>query len=435
MTKTTNRTATTLRARALRPAVAALAVAAVGLPLAAGPASASPATASPDAATRVDVRHHPHPFPHPAPHHGASRDLVAASRGVVEAGSVGHLALVGDGRRVTGVATGLADRATGRPLRLDDQFEIGSNTKTFTAVLALQLVARGELGLDDTVEHHLPGVVPGGDAITVRMLLQHTSGLYSFTGDEPFFRSLLADPRRVWTPEQLVAIATSHDPTFPPGQGWSYSNTNYIVAGMIIEKVSGRELPDLVRDRIARPLGLRHTELLRGAAPRIGPGYAHGYLIAFDDAGRPEAWTDVSDGALGGWAGAAGAVLSTPAELARFYSALLQGRLLPKAQLAQMQTTVPLPDGFGPYPGGYGLGLIRTETPCGTVWGHGGDTLGHHSTVALTADGRRFAITDTTSGPNPLDGPTPPAQKLADAMGHAEEAAVCAMVGKPVPKG
>jgi len=396
-------------------------LACVGLVATSGAALASPAMALTPASAASAGR----------PEHGHGNPLEPATRAVVAAGAVGHVAYVDDGRRVAVAVAGLADRATGRALRPDDQFEIGSNTKTFVSVLALQLVARGQLKLTDSVEKVLPGVVPGGDRVTVKMLLQHTSGLFNYTADEPFFQSVLADPKRVWTPAELVAVAVRHRPDFAPGTSWNYSNTNYVLVGMIVEKVAGHPVADLIEHRIARPLGLTHTYLATTTATNTGRGYAHGYVGSFTGA-RP-AYTDVSGWALGGWAGTAGAVISTPAELARFFSAVLAGRLLPPAQLAAMQQTVPLPKDFGGVVGGYGLGLMRIETPCGTVWGHGGDTLGHHSTAVTTPDGRGAAVTDTTTEPSSVDGPNPKALALVAASGRAELVGICRMLGKPVP--
>jgi len=362
------------------------------------------------------------------PSTGAQLRLLSGK--VLASGSPGYLARVDDSRHVTSTAVGLADLATRRPLRSTDQFEIGSNTKVFTSTLALQLVGRGQLSLDDSVEKHLPGVVPGGKDITVRMLLQHTSGLFNYTADPAWQKAADAHPDQLYTPEQLVAIAMKHKPDFAPGTSWNYSNTNYILIGMIVEKVSGHTLADLVDHRIARPLGLTHTYLVKTVAPYTGPGYAHGYTVRFK--GSRPTYQDMSKNAIGGWGGAAGAIVSTPEELARFFSALMRGKLLPPAQLAEMKHTVPLPKSF-PFAGGYGLGLMKIDSPCGTVWGHGGDTFGHHSTAVVSADGRRTAITDTNAEPSDVDGPVPGALHFAKVAFAAEHATVCVMLDKPIP--
>jgi len=359
--------------------------------------------------------------------------LDRAARNVVAAGAVGYLAHVRDGDHVITARAGLADRRTGRPIGTDDQFEIGSNTKTFVATVILQMVARGRLALTDSIEKHLPGLVPGGDKISVRRILNHTSGIFNYTDDPSFMGPIEAGSQRRWTPRELVRIAVEHGPDFPPGAGWNYSNTNYVIAGMIAEKVSGRPLADLIEDRIARPLGLRRTSLVKDTVRYTGPGFAHGYLVHFTSV--PEAtYTDTSSSPIGSWGGAAGAMISTPGELATFFSALLGGRLLPDAQLAQMRETVPMstknPDT------GYGLGLMRRQTACGPMWGHGGDTMGHHSTAVVSDDGRRVAVTDLTTEPATEES-TPVGEtrgeRFGSAAGDAEATADCLALGRPVP--
>lgn len=360
------------------------------------------------------------------PDRGPMRDVA---RQVLAVGAPGYMARIDDGRRVTVTAAGLADRATGRPLTGREQFEVGSNTKTFVATLALQLVDRGKLDLDAPVSKYLPGVVPNGEHITVRMLLNHTSGLFSYTSDPEFFTDMEKDPQHVYTDRELLDVAFGHEPNFAPGGGWSYSNTNYILTGMILEKLTGKSMADLVQQRIARPLGLKRTYYADPRATDTGRGYAHGYAANFSE--KPLTYTDISDRPLGGWAGAAGAIISDQSELSRFFSALLGGKLISGPQLEQMKTTVPLPEGFG-MKGGYGLGLMEKETPCGTVWGHGGDTLGHHSTAVASGDGRRTAVSDTTVEPTDTE-QNPGVQRYYDVAIAAEFATVCAMYGKPFP--
>ncbi|MEU8240981.1 serine hydrolase domain-containing protein [Actinoplanes missouriensis] len=352
------------------------------------------------------------------------------ARHVLDAGPPGYLARIDDGRRVHTLAAGVADRRTGRPLTVRDQFEAGSNTKTFTAVLILQQVDRGRISLDAPVERYLPGVVPNGANITVRMLLNHTSGLFSYTGDPDFFVDMERDPQHVYTDAELLAIAFAHEPYFAPGKGWEYSNTNYTLLGMILQKQTGKSMPALVKQRITGPLGLKHTYYADPRATNTGPGYAHGYAITF--AGGTPRYTDTARWPLGGWAGAAGAVITTADDLSRFFSAVLQAKLFSRAQLTQMKTTVPFSADF-PIHGGYGLGLMRTDTPCGTVWGHGGDTMGHHSTAAATENGRRTAITDATGEPADLT-ENPGVQRYYQAiLFGADIVTACQMLGKPVP--
>jgi D-alanyl-D-alanine carboxypeptidase len=355
----------------------------------------------------------------------AMRDVA---RSVLSLGVPGYVARIDDGRRTSVTAAGVADRRTGRALTGRDQFEIGSNTKTFTAVLALQLVDRGQLDLDSPIERYLPGVVPNGRAITVRMLLNHTSGLFSYTADPDFLAGVRQNPQHVHTEQELLDTAFRHEPNFAPGAGWSYSNTNYTVLGVLLREVTGKSLPELLRQRITGPLGLRDTYFADPRATHTGRGYAHGYAITY--AGAAPGYTDVSAWPLGGFAGAAGAIISTPGDLSRFFESLLGGDLLSARQLAQMKTTVALPEDFGK--GGYGLGLMRIDSVCGTVWGHGGDTLGHHSSAVTTADGRRSAVTDLTANLGDAE-PNDGVARFVRVVTAADTVAICRMLGKPAP--
>lgn len=361
-----------------------------------------------------------------ASHDGAMQDVA---RQVLALGAPGYMARINDGNRVAITAAGLADKATRRPVTGYEQFEIGSNTKTFTATLALQLVDRGRLVLDAPVSRYLPGVVPNGENITVRMLLNHTSGLFSYTADPDFFANLEKDPQHVVTEQELLDVAFRHEPNFAPGKGWSYSNTNYILIGMILQRLTGESLPELVQERIARPLGLKRTYFANPRATNTGPGYAHGYAVKFGE--TPRTYTDVSGLPIGGWGGAAGAVISTQKELSQFFSAVLGGKLFSQEQLKQMKTTVDLPEGIG-IEGGYGLGLFKIDSPCGTVWGHGGDTLGHHSTAVASADGRRTAVSDTTVEPSDTE-QNDGVNRYYQVAFAAEDVTICQMLDKPVP--
>ncbi len=166
-------------------------------------------------------------------------------------------------------------------------------------------------------------MVPDGKNITVRMLLQHTSGLFNYTEDEDFISGALTDPTRVVTPQEILKGAFTHKPYFQPGQGWYYSNTNYIVLGELLRKVTGHPVKHLVQERIAKPLKLRDTYLADPFVKDTGPGFAHGYAAEIADS--KFSYTDTSGHTLS-WAGAAGAVVSTSRDLSTFYSACCPGR-------------------------------------------------------------------------------------------------------------
>jgi D-alanyl-D-alanine carboxypeptidase len=355
------------------------------------------------------------------PHHDAMEETA---RQVLSIGVPGYLARIDDGRRIDVTAAGVADRVTGRPITVRDQFEIGSATKIFTAVLVLQQVDRGRVALDAPVARYLPGVVPNGENVTVRMLLNHTSGLFNYIADPGYYQRMEQDPQHVSTARELLDLAFSHAPDFAPGQGWNYSNTNYVLLGELLRAVTGRSMPELVRQRIAGPLGLTRTYYPDPRATNTGRGYAHGYSVAFgtDD----PAYVDISDRPLGGWAGAGGAIISTAEDVSRFLSAVFGGRLLSEAALAEMKTTVPLPDGVG-IAGGYGLGIIRVDSPCGTVWAHGGDTRGHHSLAVSTEDGRRTAVADVTAQPS-VTATADGVGRYAEVVSAANTALFCAVL-------
>ncbi|MEV7782407.1 serine hydrolase domain-containing protein [Kitasatospora sp. NPDC088351] len=327
--------------------------------------------------------------------------LDDAVRGMVKAGGASAtLAAVREDYRITWQrAAGTADLATGAPATADGRFRIGSVTKTFVSTVILQLAAEHRIRLDDSVETILPGAVPNGSGITVRQLLNHTSGLFNYTEDASFD---LSDPARLqawlsggrytsYQPQQLVDLANTHPPYFAPGQGWHYSNTNYILAGMMIERVTGRSWADEVERRIIQPLGLTGTSMPINSPVIPGP-HANGY---YQVAGGPEDVTSLDPS----MAGSAGAGISTTADLTTFISALLGGRLLGPAELREMKRTSAYGEGTT-----YGLGLQRKDGPCGEYWGHGGGIPGYSTMMLGEVHGQRqFAASinpyDVSNGP------------------------------------
>jgi len=181
-----------------------------------------------------------------------------------------------------------------------------------------------------------------------------------------------------------VRIAVAHPPVFPPGTSFAYSNTDYVLLGLIIQAATGHPAGQELQARIFQPLGLRDT-YMPYADPHLRQPYAHGYLLGQPGATGPADTTVMSPS----WAGAAGGIVSTRADLARFATALLTGRLLPPAQLQQMLTTAPIPMGQG---AGYGLGIDSVPLPCGTAWGHTGDFPGYFSNAFTTTGGGSQAV-------------------------------------------
>ncbi|NEB81291.1 beta-lactamase family protein [Streptomyces sp. SID14478] len=275
-----------------------------------------------------------------------------------------------------------------------DHYRVGSVTKTFVATVMLQLEAEGRLSLDDTVDHWLPGLVTGHDndgrEVTLRQLLNHTSGIFSYTEDPAFQQAVFAkdgflkNRYRTWTPTELVRIGLGHQPYFKPGAGWHYSNTNYVLAGMVIEKATGSSYAHEIRSRIIAPLHLKATSVpgTRTSVPRpSSPAYAK---LTADGSGDPVDVTRINPSV----AGASGEVISDSKDLGTFYSALLRGKLLPQRQLDEMKTTV-VTDPEDPDAARYGLALMKERLPCGTtVWGHDGGIHGSSSLALSTEDGR-----------------------------------------------
>ncbi|GAA2782580.1 serine hydrolase domain-containing protein [Streptomyces rameus] len=339
--------------------------------------------------------------------HSATREAIEAA---VEAGVPGVTATARDTHGTWSTTAGVGDLRTGGHRSAADRYRVGSITKTFVATVLLQLEAEGRLSLDDKVDRWLPGVVRGhghdGRHITVRRLLNHTSGIYDYTSDDDFARAhFLKDGffrhrYDTLTPGALVAIAMRHEPEFAPGTSWSYSNTNYVLAGMVIEKVTGRSYATEITRRVIDPLHLTATSVpgTRVTVPRPS---SRAYSKLAETATGPTYDVTALNPSL---ASSAGEMISDSADLDRFYSALLRGKLLPAHQLKEMKTTVKI-DGVPNVR--YGLGLMDTTLTCGVhVWGHDGGIHGSTSSAVTTADGRHSLAlnfnADWTGEPAPV---------------------------------
>jgi D-alanyl-D-alanine carboxypeptidase len=309
---------------------------------------------------------------------------------VHEAGMYGIYADVRDGAQEWKGASGVADVATGRPVHPDMRQRIGSITKSFTSVAILQQVARGAVDLDAPLSRYLPGLVPGerGDKITVRMVLNHTSGIDDYIGGA--FPSLLEgstasldDNRfRTFAPRELVSFALAVPQTREPGATPGvYANTNYIIAGLLLEKVTGVTAEDYITRNVIDRAGLKNTSFPK--TPHIPGPHSKAYesWYGYIDPPRDYSVYNMS------WAWTAGAIVSTAEDLDRFYRALLGGRLIDRARLADMQTTVPVRAGGALL--NYGLGLYAADLPCGRFWGHDGAVFGMGTFAMTRADGRR----------------------------------------------
>ncbi|MCI3242336.1 serine hydrolase domain-containing protein [Streptomyces spinosisporus] len=302
-------------------------------------------------------------------------------RTALKQGAPGAMARIDDHGSVTRAAAGVADRKSKRPISNADRFRIGSVTKTFSAVVLMQLADEGRLKLDASVDHYLPGLLPDRK-ITVRQVLGHRSGLYDYTNDMfakavPGFEEVRT---KVFGYRQLVDRSLRHARTNAPGAAYSYSNTNFVVAGLLIEKLTGHSVRTEYQNRIIKPLKLRDTFYVH--PDRKIPGrHARGYLTP-DRAGAP--LVDATEQTVS-WAQSAGAVISSTRDLNTFLSALLGGRLMSSAQLKQMEHMVRVDSTQA-----YGLGLRRRTLSCGvSVYGHTGAVQGYYTYAFATKDGRR----------------------------------------------
>jgi D-alanyl-D-alanine carboxypeptidase len=323
-----------------------------------------------------------------AAHQATQRAIDAA----VAAGVPGVTIEVRDADGVWKSAAGVGDLKTGAPRGKNDRFRVTGITDTFVATVLLQMEAEKKLSLDDTVEHWLPGVVTGngndGSAITVRQLLNHTSGLFDYLADEEYGATYLRGDSYLQhrydtvTPEQRLKVAFSHAPMFTPGAGHWFSNTNDVLAALIIEKAGGRSYEDEVRRRIIEPLKLRATSN-PGTSTGLPRPSSRGYSKLFG--AQPDRIDDVTE-VNGSQSWGNGDIISSAGDLNRFYAALVHGQLLPPRQLKEMETTVDDPA----FPGAtYGLNIGRLTLSCGTsLWYRDGGTVGWISLSAMTEDGR-----------------------------------------------
>jgi CubicO group peptidase (beta-lactamase class C family) len=288
-------------------------------------------------------------------------------------------------------AAGVATIEDNTPLESDDRFQIGSVTKTFTATTILKLVETGKLTLEDTLIDWLPQEVtaniPDSDRITIRQLLNHTSGIAEYDGI--LLQQAVTNPDiflRNWQPEQIINLINNVAPFFAPGESWQYSNTNYILAGMVIEAATGNNIAAEMRSQIFAPLQLENTFFAE--EEEIPGGYVKGYLD-FDFDGI---LNDVSI-ANPSWTWSSGAIVSNTQDLTKFARSLYAGELLSEESLAQMFTLVDTGRGFS-----YGLGMMSFETPdLGTVVGHRGGTLGFNANMWYSSEDD-FTYVDLANG-------------------------------------
>ncbi|MDF9447921.1 serine hydrolase domain-containing protein [Bacillus toyonensis] len=309
-------------------------------------------------------------------------------RDALQLGYPGILANISKGGKTWSYAAGIADVRTKKPMKADFRFRIGSVTKTFIATVLLQLSGENRLNLDDSIEKWLPGVIQGngydGNQITIRQILNHTSGIADYMNSKDFD---IMDTKKSYTAEEFVKMGISLPPEFAPGKGWSYSNTGYVLLGILIEKVTGNSYAEEIENRIIEPLDLSNTFLPGNSSVIPGTKHARGY-IQLDGASELKDVTYINPGSSDG------DMISTADDLNKFFSYLLSGKLLKEQQLNQMLTTVPT-DREGT---GYGLGIVEFKLPNGvSVWGHRGSVLGFSTFVGGTLGGKHTLAVNLNS--------------------------------------
>ncbi|MCZ0873528.1 serine hydrolase [Peribacillus sp. AS_2] len=317
--------------------------------------------------------------------------IKQAMRDTLQLGYPGILAEIHKGGKTWSYAAGIADLSTKKPMKTDFRFRIGSVTKTFIATVLLQLAGENRLNLDDSIEKWLPGVIQGNgydsNQITIRQILNHTSGIADYIKSKDFD---IKDTKKSYTAEEFVKMGVSLPPDFAPGKGWSYSNTGYVLLGILIEKVTGNSYAEEVENRIIEPLELSNTFLPGNSTVIPGTKHARGYE-SYDGESVLKDVTYSNPGSSDG------DLISTADDLNKFFSYLLSGKLLKEQQLNQMLTTVPTGiEGID----GYGLGIYETKLPNHvSIWGHGGGvpgfstfaggTLGGKHTLAINLNGHK----------------------------------------------
>ncbi len=284
---------------------------------------------------------------------------------------------------------GTTERGGGTPVSLDDHVRIGSNTKTWTATVTLQLAQEGKLAVTDPVSKYRAGV-PNGDNITIEQLLNMRSGLYNYSETPQLNEALDNDPQRVWTPDELLTLAFENPPYFPPGEGYHYSNTNYVLLGLIAEKLDGKPLAEIYQERIFKPAGLTSTVFPELPDTSLPDPYSHGYfygtnMLTINDPALPE---DMQAAAKNGslapadvtnnnpsWTWAAGGGISTANDLATWAEALADGKMLDQQMQQQRMASIQSSDPSNPTAAGYGWGIAKM----GPMYGHTGELPGYNS--------------------------------------------------------
>ncbi len=314
---------------------------------------------------------------------------------------------------VLGLAAGVSDREAKTPMKPSDRLMMGSVGKTYVAAVALQLVAEGKIGLEEKIEKWLGAEawfsrLPNGRETLIRHLMTHTSGLVRYEFQDKFVADLTRQPDKAWTPAEQLSYILDLKPPFAPGQGWEYSDTNFIVLGLILEKAAKARYIDLLRDRLLTPLGLKDTRPVTG---RVLPGLAQGYAGPQNPFGGVDAMIKDDRFAFDPsfeWTG--GGVYGTAEDLARWAKMLYEGKAFAPALLPKMLDGVPAR--LGP-DSKYGLGVIIRPTPLGPSWGHSGFFPGYLTEMMYFPE-HKIAVAVQFNSSVPRDIGRSPARVLLD---------------------
>lgn len=350
-------------------------------------------------------------------HRGLRRQLQELT--TAPGGPPGAIAVLKRGSRTEVYRAGTAETDTGRPIKATDHMRIASTAKAYSGAVSLQLVDRGKLRLDDTIGKVLPRLPRAWHRVTLRQLLNHTSGLPDFSASPQFLALVTENPRRHFDSRRLLDFVADEPLAFRPGARYTYSNSDNIAVALMAEAVTGRPYEELLGRLVYHPLKLRGTSLPQGH--RMPEPYMHGYDVT--PPGPPE---DVSEvlSASGVWA--SGGIISTPKDMTAFIRGYAGGKLISHPTRRQQLNWVSgASEPAGPGKNKAGLALFRYATRCGVVYGHTGNFPGYTQLIASTPDGRRSLTVSVTTQLNKTSNP-----KLLERLRTVEENFVCALLRK-----
>ncbi|MCM2416102.1 serine hydrolase domain-containing protein [Streptomyces sp. RKAG290] len=334
-------------------------------------------------------------------------------------GPPGAIAVLKRGTRTDVYRAGVARIGKPRPIAVTDHMRIASTAKAFSGAVSLQLVDRGKLRTDDTIGKVLPRLPRAWHRVTLRQLLNHTSGLPDYTMDPEFLDLVTADPRRHFNSRRLLDFVADEPLGFRPGSRYNYSNSDNIAVALMAEAVTGRRYEELLAQLVYRPLNLRSTSLPQGY--RMPEPYMRGY-----DVTPPNPPEDISEALSASGVWASGGIVSTPKDMTSFIRAYAGGKLISdRTRRQQLNLVNGASEPAGPGKNKAGLAIFRYTTRCGVVYGHTGNFPGYTQLIAATPDGKRSLTVSLTTQVNKTNKP-----ELLERLRTVEENFVCALLRK-----